>query len=494
MADSFIILTILGTIVGVYSILPVHKKLRIGYSFGELEKYIVIVLGSALILTSLVNSFVFFHCENASIIIRGVKIKLLFIIDFMQLLFALIIFGVFLSKFFKKKVKIRNKKYFIERLEELVNEQYYAPALALIDENYTNIFDSNNYLRTHVERILLDSDFVEQLIKFRPYFGLILIKDENIDNHFKKKFIDQYLKALLNDNGSILYKEIINNQNLSDSNYHRYRILKTNRLIYTLFSNINLSVRLNVWRPIGEEVINILDKQYKMERDVYNEYQENFTIYSEEIFRDPIFVAIRFFDIMVREAIYQKAERYMGLYYYSHFVERICRNYKLNEYSQPDKEFPNSYSYLLYEIISSLRNWIILIQKDTTKVQQKLEKIDCSHENGNIIKSSIICLSQSIQKIINTSTIPDKFKEYLTHIVFNLYFDLILSSEDVLRRYGEILMCCIIHQIDAYNKENTLYKQLLRKYLDTLDKPPITCRGGGIKALKALKDKLDKLR
>jgi len=57
MTDSFLILTILGIVIAAYSVLPEHKKLRIGYSFGKSEKISLLVLGCAIIALSIGGSF-----------------------------------------------------------------------------------------------------------------------------------------------------------------------------------------------------------------------------------------------------------------------------------------------------------------------------------------------------------------------------------------------------------------------------------------------------
>lgn len=494
MIDSFLILTILGAIIAIYSILPEHKKLRVGYSFGRLEKIVLVILAIIIITSSVFGSFISFHCENCYFTIIGFNLKILFILELLQLMSAIAILIVFLLKFFLKKVSVKNEKYFVEKMDEMLRGQRYASTLALLDENYEAILDYENkkILSESVRRKLLDYEFVNQIVKFRPYFGLRIITDKKLDLYFKREFAEQYFAVLLKNKNSILYKEIENNQNLSPSNFHRYSIPNSNRIIHSIFSDIDLAKELQVWKPIGEVIIAILDEQYRKDRDVYTEYQEKITGDSKELFNDSVFVGIRFFDIMIREALYQKVDWHMWLYYYSHFVESICKNYKINEYSQPEAEFPNTYSYMLYEIISNLRDWIKLIEKDPTNVQQDLEHVNCNHENGNIIKSSIICLAQCSQKILNTDTIPDKFKEYLTHIVFELYFDLALSTKETPQKYGEILVCCILDGIYNYGRKDRTYKQLLINHLDSLDKPPITFKESGPEKLKELKGRLNK--
>ncbi len=497
MTDSFLILTIFGTIIAIYSVLPEHRKLRINYSFGKSEKIILSVLATMIIILSILILFVSLHYETSYLFIHNFELKIIFVLEFLQIISALLIFIVFLLKVFKKRAKIKNKQNFVEKINELSNKNMYTPVITLFEENYSTISNSDtrekNPLRDAMWLKLLNYNFVKQVINLKPYFGLKIINDKDTDIYFRRKFANIYLTSLLKNKNSILYEEINYNKNLSiDRKLIGYNIPKSNRLLYTLFSNMELCRKIYVWKPIGETVIDLLDKNYMKgsDKDVYNRYQEKFMGESDELFEDAIFVGIRFFDILVIEAMYNKVNWHMWLYYYSHFVDRICRNYEINEYGNMKAEFPNAYSYLLYEIISNLKKWISLINKDTSNVKQDLKYVDCSHENGNIIKSSIICLVQCNQKILNTNKIPDSFKEYLTHMIFELYFDLVLNNKKTAQKYGKVLISCILDKIDNYGRKDERYKQYLIDFLESLDKPPIITRSKGSKELKELKNKI----
>jgi hypothetical protein len=412
--------------------------------------------------------------------------KSLFLFSLLQIISALGILVLFLHKFFKKNIHIKNEKYFIDKIDELTGTRQYASVIAMLDENFDSILNrvSKKEFSVKVEGRLKDYRLINYIVKLKPYFGLKIISNEKTDIYFKRMFANGYIRALLKNEDSVLYKEIQNNQNLSSTN--RYILPESNAILHKLFKDITTAKNIEVWRPIGETVNDILDEQYHKQVDIYNEYDGKIIYDYEEQFRNPIFVGIIFFDIMITEAIYQKINWHMRLYYYSYFVEKICRNYKVSEYRQEDNEYPDIYSGILYEIISNLRGWINIIEYDTEEVQQEIKYIDYNHENGNIIKSSVICLSQCIKKILCTEAISDKFKEYLTHIIINLYFNLALSTQEVSRRYGEVMIACIIHDIKGYGMRSENYKYNLMTYLDTFDTTHITNKD----KLKELKSRL----
>ncbi|MEA3254587.1 MAG: hypothetical protein U9Q22_02000, partial [Candidatus Altiarchaeota archaeon] len=107
MTDSFLILTILGAIIAIYSILPEHKKLRVGYSFGRIEKIILVILALIIILSSLSASFISLHYEKYWFPVNGFNLKVRFVIELLQAISAIAILGMFLYKLLKKKVSIK---------------------------------------------------------------------------------------------------------------------------------------------------------------------------------------------------------------------------------------------------------------------------------------------------------------------------------------------------------------------------------------------------
>lgn len=148
---------------------------------------------------------------------------------------------------------------------------------------------------------------------------------------------------------------------------------------------------------------------------------------------------------MVKAAIKQNVRWHMWLYYFDHFTKTICRNFNPDtRLSDELHEFSTKYSYLLYQIISTLIYWIRTV-RDLPEDQEnaKLESISLhQHENGNIIKSSIFCLGRSIKEIMLTPEVPERFKRDRVDSAFNLFFDLRANpkTEDYAKVLLEVLM------------------------------------------------------
>jgi hypothetical protein len=284
---------------------------------------------------------------------------------------------------------------------------------------------------------LLNPEYIRVLEKVRPYFGLKVL---SLDIYERYDFSDEYFRQLIADRTSILYWEIKNNQNQSG---HRYYIPEANRLLWHIFHDAHVAEKLGVWQPIGEQMIAELDRLHlNTDEDRYNdplgEYRER------DQWKCPLYIGIRFFDIMVSEALGQNIQWHMWLYYFTHITEGICRNYHLDpQKADPDAEFPTPYSFLLYEMISTLRNWIRQVQ-DLPAGQENavLETAGLVHENGNPIKSSILAVGECLRTILITEDIPPRLKKYLGSIVLNLYFDFV--RRDDLSRYAEVIRAVLV--------------------------------------------------
>ena len=268
----------------------------------------------------------------------------------------------------------------------------------------------------------LSRAFAHAVVRIRPYLGLRLM---SVDVYERKRFVDHYLRELISDHTSVLFSEIRNNQNFANSEGHRYRLPTNNRLLHYLFSDASVAERLGVWKPIGDQVLFELGELHKrVDDDPYNYGMENFQ--EEACWDSPLYVGVRFFDIMVSEAIHQNIGWHMWLFYFAHFTDSICRNYDPREgHADLRDEFPTKYSYVLYDMVSTLRDWIRGVtalpmeQSNTVMRMQNLR-----HENDNPVKSSIIAVGQCLRTVCMTESIPLQFKHYLIGIVFDLYFKL----------------------------------------------------------------------
>ncbi len=310
---------------------------------------------------------------------------------------------------------------------------------------------------------LLNPRFVYELSKTNPYFALKIL-DAEIDIWYKREFCEHYLKELFSAPTSILYSELNNNHEISST--FRYKIPTSNKLLRFIFSDARKAEALCTWKPIGEKTIAFLvELQRNPESDTYNLPYDK--LYDEELqVTCPLSNAIFFFDIMVTEAIYQNIGWHMWLHYFEYITDHIVKNFDLdNPHVDKEAEFPNRYSYLLYEIQHTLRGWISILNH--LPADQENIRLDDSALRGNtanIIQSSILALGRCIYTVSSSTNIPESFKKYLIEGVFSLYFDIRIWS-NVNQKYAGLLLESLLKGGHQFCEKDESYNGLV---LDTL--------------------------
>jgi hypothetical protein len=308
--------------------------------------------------------------------------------------------------------------------------------------------------RELVRAIFLSPRFVEALARTRPYLGLEMIRTAK-PSFERYDFAELYLKALLSDPQSVFYTEIRNNQNIIKGS--RYVIPESNPLIHFFLADVHVAENMKVYKPIGDFIESHLDDLARdHENDPYNRAMGDFD--EAEVWHSPVFAGTRFFDVMVKEALFQGIEWHMWLYYMPPIVERIVRNYRLCD-PLPDQEaeFPIRYSYLLHQIFTCMADWVMAVEEvPPDQPNVVLGPVGPELDNGNIPKSSLIALSQSTQCILESPHIGRRLKRTLACKTFNIYFDLRRSGR--YSGYAETLLS-LITQIRGYQPVNDVRRR-----------------------------------
>jgi hypothetical protein len=161
---------------------------------------------------------------------------------------------------------------------------------------------------------------------------------------------------------------------------------------------------------------------------------------------------------MVREALFQGMEWHMWLYYMPPIVKRIARNYRLvDPLADGQAELPIRYSFLLYEIFSYMRDWVMCLE-DVPSTQKNVVLLSTRtdrDENGNIPKSSILALSDCLYSVLQSENIGTRVKRCLTNMAFKLYFDLRLSGK--FDGYAAVLLTAMTRG-KKYEPDNGQYR------------------------------------
>jgi hypothetical protein len=274
--------------------------------------------------------------------------------------------------------------------------------------------------------IMKNRGLLDHIVTVRPAFGARLM---GIAHYLADDFASDFLRALLNRPGSALYEEIAASQSTTRTGY---ALAPEAIILRSLFDNVETgALRLGAERAIGERAMANLEPgdsssyaaTLNLRPDVnWDEYGK---------WEDPTFIAITFFDLMVTSAAEQGVTWHMSLTYMRDFVRALVSHY---DESGPNidssGEWPTRNAYLLYCIISALRDWVHLADKlPADSPHHRPENALVDYENGNIPKTAAIILGACLATIIKADQINTSFKRYLFDIAIRSVVEFDPKSE-----------------------------------------------------------------
>ena len=280
--------------------------------------------------------------------------------------------------------------------------------------------DDSQKAKNILASILRNEETASSLARRRPVLSIRLLRIE-MDAAFV--FCNSYIQGLIETPGSSWYSELRSSDNSTD---HRYDIDRTGIINY-LLGDVQNASRLGVYRAVGEWVIRELDRRARRPlEDEYNLFIDDFD--DVDKWRSALWTAIRFFDVMMLEAIWQGVKSHMWVYYMTYFVKGVVRNCKFGHDSLVvlNSTYPNRYCYLLAEILGNLSKWISQARfVPAGQANLVMQKPADRFENENPVKSSIFALVQCVHFIANSGGhLPAGFRRDLLRKVISCYFDL----------------------------------------------------------------------
>ena len=277
-----------------------------------------------------------------------------------------------------------------------------------------------------IERAICQSkDLRNYVIKVQPYFALSLFPLREV-----KEFSDGYLTGLVSDTNSKLYEEFRWNAKFPPGIQPR----EGNQILGALFNDAQVAKRLAIWGPIARYMLALMRTRESPDPEFTASLNSKSHDFDLERWSNPIHGGIYLFDVMVTAAALQGIKWHMWLYYCSYFIEELENTYDTSdpEINESD-EFPTRSARLIYEVISVLRNWILLVEKlppDSPHMKSNIfdllshigddQTYQDFYDNGNIPVSATNVLGLCLKNIVLSKRIDDKFKGYIYKIAVDI--------------------------------------------------------------------------
>ncbi|MFT6754534.1 MAG: hypothetical protein ACJA2O_004742 [Candidatus Azotimanducaceae bacterium] len=288
-------------------------------------------------------------------------------------------------------------------------ERHFAPFLSWLGEIFYKHDPQAEVSDNVLRRILTNKNFVQYLSKSRPYLALTII---DLGTRYTESFLGIYFSSIIDDRDSIFYYELKNNSWLAAN--QRFHIPKNNRLLFYFFRDVRVAERLKVYKYAGNAVYTILDSD-----SVWNErcnsaigaYVDN------ESLLCPLDTTVRFFEIMLIEAMHQGIRWHMWLFYLSGFSTKILNNLAPLTDVDLEREFPTPYHYHLYKIVTVLIDLLQEYEHVSNKEPISTDDESLNHANSSIPKSAAIALGSIVYEIVSSTKVTDEFKIYTIEIL-----------------------------------------------------------------------------
>jgi len=292
---------------------------------------------------------------------------------------------------------INNIKKYNETFNQYINLQKYDNIINDLDV-YRNQLLGDDYtvIKSNLENLIKNDFFVERLVNTNAYLSIIIL-NKDIEWESLDGFIHLLFPKLLDKQGSMIYYETkIIDYNVKVK-YETYKI--EDKVLYnSIFDSLeNLKKFQRLAHVFGEYAIDRLKERHSIENDPGNKHEEEYDDYSNKKWRDPIFISIHFFDIMIRQGIYFGIHDFLDLNYYHFFLSIILKNIKYDD-NYDDVEAATFYEFYLDTIFNNYCDWIQFAAHDKNLT------------DNIIIKETLKFLFYGFEKVIRSTILRDSIK------------------------------------------------------------------------------------
>ena len=266
-----------------------------------------------------------------------------------------------------------------------------------------------------------ERELTEYLVEHDVSVPLLIVQvaEDKVSTFDLENYLHFVLGLLISNPTSELCRQIEQHQNID---WTGRRDFQSSQLLKFLFEDAHMAEKHTIWKPVGDYVLRYLQGQSGSIDDEYNRVT-SYEAIKRERFTDPVFVGLEYFDFMIKEALIQKLEYHMWLYYLRYWTEQIVSKleYDPDEWQRGYREFPTRYTFLLYEIIHYQLGWFDFAFDNKLDIKIKQMKSD---EKSSILRCAAQCPANSLCLICESDQLPDSYKSSLTKPWWDTYFKL----------------------------------------------------------------------
>lgn len=487
---ELLIFTIVAAAAGVYATLPEHRRLRIRYVLPSWYSQVVLFSIIAVLSFFLGNLYLETANPQFSVLCGWVCLPAQFWLEGTQVLLATAVVGIGVKRLLEPHPTIEDDATLADQIRGLFSEQRFNILSLVVSDGYNNLVSSDTAKpdlesRAVTESVLTQERFLRNHTEISITLAAQLLQDEDcaID---REDFALHYVKSLHQDRSSVLYHEM----EATGGGHGSYNFPGSIRLLPALFDDCQVARDVQLWNPIREGMQETLEEATGQREDPYATRNNRLSLNRREVqFRDPIFVGIRLFSIMVHTSLEQGTEWHMFVNYLADIGEDICEQYTISPDADHTEEFPNDYCYLLRELTDTLES-IAETPIDTSSSVHMAIESPGPDPYEDTIKMGIWSLLR-VHKAILLSDIPSRFKRDTTHSILETYFELATAQSHPQRSYFWALHTMIttqVHQNPLADQDQYEYLTMMLRHLRSYDRAKLMLGHKGTQYQRLIRD------
>ena len=474
--SELIVFSILAVALAIYSALPEHRQLRRKFSVKKWRYITALLLGFAIILIALLDTYVQEVNPQFTILCGWICVPVGVWIQAGQAGAALAGILVVGYPFVQQKAQVGDDRALATLLRALYSRKEFATLSVLISELYeTLLVDGKGAPQSSLtaKGLITDDRFLDHFDQLDPQLAGKILRDKGsaVD---RREFALRYFKRQLSNQTSLLYHEIEQAQEGGG----RYEPEEFTVLLWSLFSDCSVAQDVTIWNPVREAVTEHIQS---LSAGKPNQYaSSNLTSNRpEELYRDCTYIGIRFFDLMASAALTQHSEHHMFMHYLGHISETLVDEFEIADDADPTDEFPNDYARLLYEIHSTANQLVRNAASENFDGRKAITDSNVEDEN-DLLKFTLRALLRCHSAVLLSPEIPNEFKRDRTHSIYKLYQELDISNVQKSDLYAEALLEYMT-SLDPMNpiggKNQLEYLEEVSQYLHTYDRAKLMTGG-----------------
>ncbi len=254
--------------------------------------------------------------------------------------------------------------------------------------------------------IIQNENFIDNAAPIYPELFAKIFSGMETEKSSNENLVKKYIERIFDTKNQAFISElkIANDSNSSLDGINEQHDIP---ILHSILSYTKTAAKNSVWYPIGEKAVKSI--KYDLNQKYFLQKKYDTDLDSEQ-WNHKIYIAIVYFNYMVRETIYKNNESHMWLFYYRNFTDLLIEVIPSKNDYDADVDTLSFAHKLITDQIDNMRSWLVLAKKQKVTFR---------------VIDTIRCLGYCLNAICETEhkKIPKELKINQLTSVISIWFD-----------------------------------------------------------------------